>query len=181
MRQRGRNQNTQLDLIQRSKIKFEKLSMSRPAVILPTAWLDPRFGDKFEYANTLPSKIVNCELYRSKQFCAIYCTPTERSTDSNEYKLNPKRFNISKWLLRITFKANKLLSTLRMIYNILQWNYQDLRWFYQWLDLTKDPKRFGSNSKISSSFGFNFSFSSSFDFSISSVLGSDSVSVQFPA
>ena len=107
MRQRGRNQNTRLDLIQRSKIKFEKLSMSRPAVILPTARLDPRFGDKFEYANTLPSKIVNCELYRSKQFCAIYCTPTERSPDSNEYKLNPKRFNISKWLLRITFKANR--------------------------------------------------------------------------
>ena len=42
-------------------------------------------------------------------------------------------------------------STLRMIYNILQWTYQDLRWFYQWLDLTKDLKRF------SSSFGFNSS------------------------
>ena len=84
---RGRNQNT-------SEPNFEKLSMSRPAVILPTARLDPRFGDKFQQTNTSPSKMVNCELYRSKQFCAIYRTPTKRSTDSNQCKLNPKRFNI---------------------------------------------------------------------------------------
>ena len=61
---RGRNQNT-------SEPNFEKLSVSRPAVILPTARLDPRFGNKFEYTNILSSKMSIASCTVQKQFCAM--------------------------------------------------------------------------------------------------------------
>ena len=41
--------------------------MSRPAVMLPTAQLDPRFGDKSEYTNAFHQKlsIASCTVQNS--------------------------------------------------------------------------------------------------------------------
>ena len=169
MCQRGRNQNTRLDLIQRSKTKFEKFSMSRPAVILPTARLDPRFGDKFEYANTLPSKIVNCELYRSKQFCAMSRLRLSKSSTAPLRKdQQNSSFGFSSSLVSTSVSTPVPVSDLVQ----LQFQFKD-----QFQLRSQLQFQFQLRFQYQLSFNFRFSFSSVSNLRFSSV--SDSVQFQF--